>query len=556
MEKNTIYIEPSNLDYVIIKTKKSTVENEGIYEATRKAWHAKLSTAMPYKYALSVVQGVVMEVYEVEKWQMSGDTRIEFIGHVAPLNVREWFIGKTIPEKYRLKGLASPFLYKKIVEGELTKPIVMAEDEEHVTIDEFPTVRIGNQVWMAKNLAVTVDNEGNELILGEDYFYPNGDEANVEKYGLLYTWSAAMRIAPKGWKVPTADDWDELKDFCEKHFTADDEDGIGASIALAGPEGWDDYPEDETDHANATGFSAYPAGASDNNGEAFSFGFLSEFWSSTMLNRYVPYAFAFNGDFEDMWLDEDDEDENENLFFSVRCLQDAPEESNDLGSPSNDDQSIDTGNRRFITFDTRALPYIYLRQWRWYEEDEMLDKVKEYIGNNEAETLYDVLEDYPVDDVLEFIPVTGEGDENIYYQLESDSGDLIEEGELDIGSMELVGDQKESPDESSPKFILLHKDSVQTACAKFELPANMSPNDVHFFNLNWRYTPIWQEVTYEGEVDLRQIYVNGEALELDDCLDRDYIYGELKFALFQLKQRKRDDETIEYYYEKIMACED
>ena len=117
-----IYIEPSNLDYIIIKTKDEMIAERGsLYEATRKAWYAKLETAKPYKYVLSVTQGVVREVYEVEKWQMSGDSdRIEFIGHVAPEYIKEWFMGKMIPEKYRVKGLASPFLYKKLVDGEET----------------------------------------------------------------------------------------------------------------------------------------------------------------------------------------------------------------------------------------------------------------------------------------------------------------------------------------------------------------------------------------------------------------------------------------------------
>ncbi len=123
--ESQIYTEPSNLDYVIIKTKESTVENEGLYDATRKAWHAKLSTAEPYKYALSVVSGIVREVYEVEKWKMFGDDRIGFEGHPAPNNIADWFKGKMIPEKYRVKGLASPFLYKKSVDGEESSPITM-----------------------------------------------------------------------------------------------------------------------------------------------------------------------------------------------------------------------------------------------------------------------------------------------------------------------------------------------------------------------------------------------------------------------------------------------
>lgn len=230
---------------------------------------------------------------------------------------------------------------------------------------------------------------------------------------------------------------------------------------------------------------------------------------------------------------------------------------NNLGSPSNDERPIDIDNCRFITLNSRELQYcIVLRQWNWYKEDEILDTVKEYMGNNEAERLYNFLEDedYPIDDISQFIPLTEDEDEYFYYELKSESGDLIEEGKLDIG--ELIGHVHKSPDESSPKFILLHKDSIKTVWPKFELPANMTPNDVHFFSFNWSNTPFWAEVTDEAEVDLSRIYANGLTLELDYGLDGTCSYGDLKFALFQLKQRKRNNETIEYYYEKIMDCED
>lgn len=129
----------------------------------------------------------------------NGDSeRIEFIGRVAPAHIRDWFMGKMIPEKYRVKGLASPFLYSKKVACEPTA--VIAKDtpkKAPACVDcqgrEYKTVKIGNQEWMAENLAVTKDRDGKDLVLGKDYFYPGGAEANVKEYGLLYTWEAAMR---------------------------------------------------------------------------------------------------------------------------------------------------------------------------------------------------------------------------------------------------------------------------------------------------------------------------------------------------------------------------
>ncbi len=110
-----VYDEPSQ-DYVIIKTRSEFIEARGsLYEATRHYWHAKLEKAQNYKFALSVVKGVVQEVFEVEKWYESPvrSPRIEFEGEPTTNAEMRALIGKMIPECYRKKGLASPFLYKR-----------------------------------------------------------------------------------------------------------------------------------------------------------------------------------------------------------------------------------------------------------------------------------------------------------------------------------------------------------------------------------------------------------------------------------------------------------
>lgn len=110
------YTEPADIDYVIIKTSEKNIATNGnLYEATRRAWKASLDRAKTYKYVLSVINGKVMDVYEADKWQEAAgeDGRIEFVGHIAPENISSLFKGKMIPGKYRVKGLASPFLYKR-----------------------------------------------------------------------------------------------------------------------------------------------------------------------------------------------------------------------------------------------------------------------------------------------------------------------------------------------------------------------------------------------------------------------------------------------------------
>lgn len=105
------YSEPEQ-DYIIIKTTPEVIQNRGsLYEATRYAWPASLNHAQKYKYVLSVVYGVVREVYEVDHWYPMGD-RIAFEGKPTngPIAILK---SHRIPKKYRVKGASYPFLYKK-----------------------------------------------------------------------------------------------------------------------------------------------------------------------------------------------------------------------------------------------------------------------------------------------------------------------------------------------------------------------------------------------------------------------------------------------------------
>ena len=108
-----IYNEPADIDYIICKVKQNRVNKHGYYDATREGWVLKLEKAKNYKYVLAVVKGIVKEVFEVESWEQSTSKRIEFNGKIAQENIRKFFIGKKIPEKYRKRGCANPVQYKK-----------------------------------------------------------------------------------------------------------------------------------------------------------------------------------------------------------------------------------------------------------------------------------------------------------------------------------------------------------------------------------------------------------------------------------------------------------
>jgi uncharacterized protein (TIGR02145 family) len=90
--------------------------------------------------------------------------------------------------------------------------------------NNYKTVKIGNQVWMAENLKVTKFRNGDpipNIEIGTEWVaapfayctYEN-DPANLETYGCLYHWGAVADprgLAPEGWHIPTVSEFSELE---------------------------------------------------------------------------------------------------------------------------------------------------------------------------------------------------------------------------------------------------------------------------------------------------------------------------------------------------------
>lgn len=222
----------------------------------------------------------------------------------------------------------------------------------------YRTVTIGNQVWMAENLASTkydteseragelipkgdgsgsgyepyfVDSRIKEHWTDNGTFAKNLKDEQIKKLGLLYNWSAAMGftaeeswnqkglydgnrqgICPNGWHMPSQVEWDELEKSV-RGICGDTKTGMEGKH-LKSATGW---------HKDGNGtddvkFNVLPAGGSDGK-QIICVGNYAQIWTSTAYDNEEAY---------DDWLNYDSDDvvafdSLKKNARSIRCVKNA-----------------------------------------------------------------------------------------------------------------------------------------------------------------------------------------------------------------------------------------
>jgi len=182
---------------------------------------------------------------------------------------------------------------------------------------DYKWVRIGEQVWMAENLAylpsMSPSSSGSDSAL---YYYVHGYEgnsvseaeatANYTTYGVLYNWEAAKTDCPSGWHLPSDAEWTTLKDYLGTY--------TGGKMKEIGTAHWF---SPNTSATNESIFTALPSGGRGGFGGFTYLGDYASFWSSSANGSLGAWSRCLHYDSDGVYRN----NSYHSYGFSTRCLQ-------------------------------------------------------------------------------------------------------------------------------------------------------------------------------------------------------------------------------------------
>ncbi|MBW6501751.1 MAG: hypothetical protein K0B05_10195 [Bacteroidales bacterium] len=162
----------------------------------------------------------------------------------------------------------------------------------------YKTVKIDNQEWMGENLAFKTESGCWAYDDVKDY---------AATYGYLYSWEAASKACPSGWRLSSMQDWWYLSTY----LGGDDQ--AGGKLKATGTGSWKSPNARAT---NSSGFTALAGGQSgDKNMEYL--GSAAFFWTNADDDDAISWCAALSStDGELSFL----QTEKKN-GYSVRCIK-------------------------------------------------------------------------------------------------------------------------------------------------------------------------------------------------------------------------------------------
>lgn len=165
----------------------------------------------------------------------------------------------------------------------------------------YKWVKIGKQVWMAENL--------NYKTLSGSGDYKDDPKARAI-FGELYNFYAATKACPKGWHLPTNEEWSVLID------SLGGKDQAGSKLKQDGPTRW--YANNYA--TNESGFTALPGGYRHFSNTFADVMKLGYFWTSSEVASDTAYSFYYCMTYSSAEIMK--YAGFKTMGFSIRCLRD------------------------------------------------------------------------------------------------------------------------------------------------------------------------------------------------------------------------------------------
>jgi len=196
-------------------------------------------------------------------------------------------------------------------------------------IEDYGQVQIGDQIWLLENFNCPVPNS---KCYAEDVNGVSQDSIakNCDKYGRLYDWTTAKNICPKGWHLPTKEEWSTLISNVENDSINKPACNNCAGEYLKSKQGWNN----DGNGQDIYDFSAMPGGAYSEIFKFFGLGNLGNWWSADEYkddkSEAQGISMSLLPEITPLHADKN------STLYSVRCLQNYPSSSSNASSSSSE----------------------------------------------------------------------------------------------------------------------------------------------------------------------------------------------------------------------------
>ncbi|MCK5760371.1 MAG: fibrobacter succinogenes major paralogous domain-containing protein [Candidatus Delongbacteria bacterium] len=188
---------------------------------------------------------------------------VSFIGSMKLYSQETFYIKKTDKTVISIPTSEIETMYFS-KSGTLNETVVPVDGVTDIDGNVYNTIKIGTQTWMQSDLKVTKYNTGasiplvikndkwKKLTTGGYSWYDNKEFDKSSPYGAFYNGFVVKsgNICPKGWHVPSKEDWYILKASCDEGLYC------GRALKEVGTLHW----KKNKDATNKTGFTALPTG--------------------------------------------------------------------------------------------------------------------------------------------------------------------------------------------------------------------------------------------------------------------------------------------------------